>query len=186
MYIHKNFVKIQKKNLILRPQYCCNYMNKKNLLSTLVLLAGIMLSVAVKAQNIKDSVMTHPLDTIVSYDIFDKLLETAEGKVILGGDDIRTIISEMKAQKSKPLKGYRIRIFRDSNQAASRRAESIKNNIEKTYPGLPVYVTHNSPNFYVEVGDYRTRDDAEKMRRILIASFPDASPVSVSINFPPL
>ncbi|MDR2382975.1 MAG: SPOR domain-containing protein [Prevotellaceae bacterium] len=145
-----------------------------------------MMSVIGRAQDVNDSIMSNPLDTIASYDIFDKLSETAEGRVMLGGDDVKSIVNELKTQKSKTLKGWRIRIFRDSNQAASRRAESIRNDIKKTYPRLPVYVTHNSPNFFVEVGDYRTRDDAEKMRRTLIASFPAASLVSVSINFPPL
>jgi hypothetical protein len=160
-------------------------MDKKNLLTTLFLLSGIMFSVAGYAQNAQDSVVFNPLDTIASYDIFDKLYEPAEGKVILGGDDVRSVINELKTQKSRPLKGWRIRIFRDRNQAASRRAESIKNDIEKTYPGLPVYVTHNSPIFYVEVGDYRTPDDAEKMKRILSVSFA-ASLREVYINFPPL
>jgi hypothetical protein len=161
-------------------------MNNKKVLSIVILLIVIMLSVSGRAQNVQDSIATNPLDTIASYDIFDKLSETTKGKVILGGDDVKSIINEVKTQKNKPLKGWRIRIFRDSNQAASRKAESIKSDIERTYPGLPVYVTHNSPNFYVEVGDYRTRDDAERMRRTLIATFPAASPVSVSINFPPL
>jgi hypothetical protein len=178
-------IEIQKKHLTLRRNIVC-MMNKKNLLSTLILLIGIMLSVSGQAQDVRDSTVFNPLDTIASYDIFDKLSKSAEGRVTLGGDDVKSIIDELKTQKSKTLKGYRIRIFRDSNQAASRRAESLKSDIEKTYPGLPVYVTHNSPNFYVEVGDYRTRDEAEKMRRTLIASFPGASLISVSINFPPL
>jgi hypothetical protein len=161
-------------------------MNKKNFLSTVILLTGIMLSVTGNAQEIQDSIITNPLDTIVSYDIFDKLSENVGGKVILGGDDIKPVINEMKTQKSAPLKGWRIRIFRDSNQAASRRAESTKSDIEKNYPGLPVYITHKSPNFYVEVGDYRTRDDAEKMRRTLVTVYNEASAVSALINFPPL
>jgi hypothetical protein len=162
------------------------YMDKKILLTALILLSGIMLSVIGKAHNVRDSIPSNTLDTIVSYDIFDKLSESGEGRATLGGDDVRSIISEMKLQKNKSLKGWRIRIFRDRDQAASRRAENIKNNIVKTYPGLPAYVTHNSPIFYVDVGDYRTQDEAEKMRRKLTASFPVASLVSVYINFPPL
>ncbi|MDR1130004.1 MAG: hypothetical protein LBK96_03370 [Prevotellaceae bacterium] len=161
-------------------------MNKKKNLSTVILLIGIMLSVSGKAQSVQDSIITNPLDTIASYDIFDKLSETGGGRVILGGDDVKSIVNEIKTQKSKPLKGYRIRIFRDSKQAASRKAESIKGEIEKTYSGLPVYVRHDSPTFYVEVGDYRTQEDAEKMKRTLISAFPEARLVSVSINFPPL
>jgi hypothetical protein len=145
-----------------------------------------MLSVAGNARNIQDSLHHSPLDTIAPYNIFDKLSAAAGGKVTLGGDDVKTIIGEMKAQKNKPMKGWRIRIFRESNQAASRNAESIKNDIRKTYPGLPVYITHSSPTFYVEVGDYRTKDDAEKMKRILASSFSVASLVSVYINLPPL
>ncbi|MDR1340318.1 MAG: SPOR domain-containing protein [Prevotellaceae bacterium] len=161
-------------------------MNRKKILSTITLLSGIVLSVSGNAQNVQDSIVSNPLDTIASYDIFDKLSEPAGGRVILGGDDVKSIIGEIKTQKNKPLKGYRIRIFRDSKQAASRKAESIKGDIEKTYPGLPVYVRHDSPTFYVEVGDYRTQEDAEKMRRTLISAFPETRLVSVSINFPTL
>ncbi|MDR2026830.1 MAG: hypothetical protein LBQ01_04625 [Prevotellaceae bacterium] len=164
-------------------------MNKKKLiLKVIILSVGFMLSCAANAQNVQDSVMLNPLDSIASYDIFVKLSEAAEGRVILGGDDIKTVINEVKTQKSKSLKGCRIRIFRDSSQGASRRAESAKSNIEKNYPGLPVYVIHDSPNFYVDVGDYRTKDDAEKMKRTLIAAYPDSG-VSIfltDINFPPL
>ncbi|MDR1887100.1 MAG: SPOR domain-containing protein [Prevotellaceae bacterium] len=161
-------------------------MNKKNVLYVGILLAGTMLSVAGNAQDLQDSIAVNPLDSIAAYDIFDKLSETAEGKVILGGDDVKSIINEMKTQKNNILKGWRIRIFRDSSQAASRKAESIKSDIEKTFPGVPVYIRHDSPHFYVEVGDYRTRDDAEKMKRTLRAEFPGASIVPASINFPPL
>jgi hypothetical protein len=161
-------------------------MNGKKFLSTIILLTGITLSVAGNAQNIRDSALVHPLDTIISYDIFDKLSAATGGRVVLGGDNIKTIINEMKTQKSKPLKGFRVRIFRDNNQTASRRAEATKNDVEKTYPGLPVYITHEAPFFYVDVGDYRTQDDAEKMKRTLIPAFSKAAIISVSINFPPL
>ncbi|MDR2287184.1 MAG: hypothetical protein LBE04_06885 [Prevotellaceae bacterium] len=164
-------------------------MNKEKHLSTIILLIGIVFTVTGNAQNtpyIQDSTVFNPLDTIMAYDIFDKLSQTAKGKVILGGDNVKSIINEMKTQKSEPLKGWRIRVFRDRDQGASRRAEAQKNDIEKKYPGLPVYVTHDSPAFYVDVGDYRTTDEAEKMKRILISSIPEASTVLVSINFPPL
>lgn len=152
----------------------------------LLLMSGITTTVSVKAGLVRDSASTHPLDTISSYDIFEKLSESSSGQVILGGDDIRAVFNELKTQKYKPLKGWRIRIFRDRGQSALRNAESVKSDIEKAYTGIPVYVTHNSPNFFVDVGDYRTQDDAEKMRRKLISSYTGASMVLVAINFPPL
>jgi hypothetical protein len=158
-------------------------MKVKKIISIGILLLCILLSVVAKAQ---DSMAFKPLDTIASFDIFEKLSETGEGKVILEGDNIKAIIIDAKTQKPIPLKGWRIRIFRDNSQAASRKAEKIKSDIQSTFPLLPVYITHNSPNFYVEVGDYRTRDDAEKMRRLLIPAYPGASAVQGNINFPPL
>jgi len=156
---------------------------KKILLSTVILVFVGMLSIEGKAQ---DSIASNPLDTIVSFDIFEKLSDRTEGKVILGGDEIKSIVNESKTKKSAPLKGWRIRIFRDNSQAASRKAESIKNDMNRTFPGLPVYIRYDSPNFYVEVGDYRTRDDAEKMRRLLLPAYRLASPALGNINFPPL
>jgi hypothetical protein len=126
-------------------------------------------------------------DTIIVYDIFEKLSETSsdKGKIVLGGDNVKSIIQENKTVK-KNIKGCRIRIFKDNSQTARQKAENIKANIERTYPGLPVYVTHLSPNFHVDCGDFRNQDEAEKMRRILTAAYPGTSLVNVTINLPPL
>jgi hypothetical protein len=158
-------------------------MKMKKIVSTGILLLCVLSSVVAKAQ---DSIASKSLDTIASFDIFEKLSEPGEGKVILGGDNVKAIVNDAKIQKSAQLKGWRIRIFRDNSQSASRKAEKIKSDITSTFTGLPVYITHESPNFYVEVGDYRTRDDAEKMRRLLIPAYPGASTVLGYINFPPL
>jgi hypothetical protein len=139
------------------------------------------------AQNTAEKKETEKKDTLVLYDIFDKLSETSHGggKVTLAGDDIKSIINDTKNVK-KQLKGYRIRIFRDNSQTARQKAENIKANIGKEYPSLPIYITHNSPDFHVEVGDFRNHDEAEKTKRTLINSYPEATLVNVNINFPPL
>jgi hypothetical protein len=156
---------------------------KKILLSTGALFVGMLLFVEGKSQ---DSIASSPLDTIDSFNIFDKLSRSGEGKVILGGDDVKTIINESKTKKTATLKGWRIRIFRDNSQAASRKAEKIKSEINQTFPKLPVHIKYDSPLFSVEIGDYRTSEDAEKMRRLLLPAYPGASTVPVNINFPPL
>lgn len=128
----------------------------------------------------------HSQDSITSFNIFEKLASSGEGKVILGGDNVVSVIEETKAMKKTPLKGWRIRIFRDSSQGARNKAERTVSYIKENYPELPAYITHSSPYFYVEVGDYRTRDDAEKMKRTLSASYPVSSLINVSIKLPPL
>jgi hypothetical protein len=159
----------------------------KKILFVAAVLAGILTATAGNAQNMdimRDSVAA---DTIISFDIFERLSVYSQntGKVTLEGDDIKSIINENKVAK-KTLKGYRIRVFKDNTQTARNKAEDTKNNLEKAYPGLPVYRTHQSPNFQIEAGDFRTRDDAEKMLRILLPTYPLARIIIVPINFPPL
>jgi hypothetical protein len=122
-----------------------------------------------------------------TYNIFDRLAKADEGKVILGGDNIKTLINEARAARrvNRNVTGWRIRVFSDKNQNALQKAEATKASLAKIY-GSAVYITHNSPNFYVEVGDYRTLDEAEKTRKRLSSTYPGAAIVQTRINFPPL
>lgn len=124
---------------------------------------------------------------VINIDIFEKIATPSNnGKVTLGGDNIKSIIAEVKESKKTPLKGFRIRVFMDNSQNARNKAEGTKNRIKNEYPYLPVYVSHISPNFYVDVGDFRTRDDAEKMKNTLKASYPALRIVPTNIKLPPL
>ncbi|MDR2466510.1 MAG: hypothetical protein LBD35_03870 [Prevotellaceae bacterium] len=158
----------------------------KNLTATTVyLLATALCSHPVAGQR---DIVSPNNDTAYSYNIFDKLSESSagKGKVTLGGDNLKALVNETKTVKKPAIKGCRIRVFRDNSQTARQKAESIKAAIEKSYPALPVYISHQSPDFYVEAGDFRTPDDAEKMKRRLVFLYPAATLVNVSINFPPL
>ena len=70
--------------------------------------------------------------------------------------------------------GYRVQVF-SSNAQRTAKAEAFK--IEKVlreeFPDYEVYVNYTSPFWKVRVGDFRTFDDAQAVRRELIAAFPN-------------
>ena len=156
---------------------------KNSTVTTVFLFATVLCSHTVAGQ--RDTALPY---NDSAYNVFDKLSEVSagKGKVTLGGDNLKALINETKTVRKPTVKGCRIRVFRDNSQTARQKAESIKAAIEKSYPSLPVYISHQSPDFYVEAGDFRTPDDAEKMKRKLVFSYPAATLVNVSINFPPL
>ena len=50
--------------------------------------------------------------------------------------------------------GYRILIYMGNNK---NEAMQIKDKVELMFPGFPVYLKFEAPNFKVRVGDFRTR-----------------------------
>ena len=70
--------------------------------------------------------------------------------------------------------GYRVQVF-SSNVQRTAKAEAFK--IEKAlrdeFPDYEVYVNYTSPFWKVRVGDFKTFNDAQELRRELIAVFPN-------------
>ena len=85
---------------------------------------------------------------------------------------------------SRKLTGYRIRVYFENGQNARGRSEAIAATISRTYPGIGVYRTFDSPNFKVCVGDFRTKDEALKIYHSLKASYPTALILKETINYP--
>lgn len=84
----------------------------------------------------------------------------------------------------KAIPGYRIQIFFDSGLNSSDRAESERSGFEARYPDIPAYITWKTPNYRVRVGDFRTRLEAEKALKRIIADYPNAWVIRDEINFP--
>ncbi len=71
---------------------------------------------------------------------------------------------ENKTGSSKKVNGYRVQVFAGGNlKEDHEQAESIGNQIKKSYPNIPVYVHFYSPRWTCRVGNYRTYDEAHKM-----------------------
>lgn len=67
------------------------------------------------------------------------------------------------------LKGYRIQVI-----STSRRDEAfrIKSELLSRFPGEKSYVLYQSPNFKTRIGNFISKEDAEKMKAVLNKIYP--------------
>lgn len=124
-------------------------------------------------------------------DVFQCLTatNTGSGKLKIIQDDklkvqVMRHVEWHRAQKG--MQGYRIRIFSDSGQPASKKASSERARFIKLYPETESYLQFDTPNYKVYVGDFRTKSDAYAFLVKIKAEFPKAFLVEQKINFPKL
>jgi hypothetical protein len=75
--------------------------------------------------------------------------------------------------------GYRVQIFFGSNRQAAYNAQA---KFKDEYPEIPTYISYVEPNFKVQVGDFRTRLDAQKLQSELTQMFPSMFIIAGKIN----
>ena len=97
----------------------------------------------------------------------------------------RAVKSHIKVNKKiNGLNGYRIRIFSENGNRAKKHALQTKARFNKLYSKIDSYMIYDTPNFKIVVGDYRTKTEAEKVRRELIKDFHGAFIIKDIIKFP--
>ena len=79
--------------------------------------------------------------------------------------------------------GYRIQLFFDSEREAINEARAT---FIAKYPRIDTYTTYMAPNFFLRIGDFRTRGEAEKVKEEINALFPTSFIVTEKINLPRL
>lgn len=79
--------------------------------------------------------------------------------------------------------GFRIQLFFDSERSA---INDARGTFIAKYPRIDTYTTYNAPNFFLRVGDFRTRLEAEKVKAELSDLFPTSFIVQEKINLPRL
>ncbi len=82
--------------------------------------------------------------------------------------------------------GYRINIFFDSGNNSKSMAEKIRENFINNHPATGVYISFRSPYYYVRVGDFRTKIEAESFFKKISKHYPNAWIIKNEINFPSL
>jgi hypothetical protein len=68
------------------------------------------------------------------------------------------------------VKGFRIQITSTNNRDQAFNAKAA---VQSRFPDQKVYTTYQAPLFKVRVGDFLKREDAEKVRKLLLSIFPD-------------
>jgi hypothetical protein len=79
--------------------------------------------------------------------------------------------------------GFRIQLFFDSERSA---INDARGTFIAKYPRIDTYTTYSAPNFFLRVGDFRTRLEAEKVMEDLKDLFPTSFIVMEKINLPRL
>ncbi len=79
--------------------------------------------------------------------------------------------------------GYRIQLFFDSDRNA---INSARSKFIAQFPKVDTYIEFNAPNFFLKVGDFRTRLEAEKVKSEVEMDFPTSFVIKEKINLPRL
>lgn len=79
--------------------------------------------------------------------------------------------------------GYRVQVFYGSDRRETFRQQT---RFKAYYPKLNTYITYREPNYYLRVGDFRTRLEAQRLMNALRKDFPTLFIFREKINAPVL
>ncbi|WP_432711997.1 SPOR domain-containing protein [Pedobacter sp.] len=77
--------------------------------------------------------------------------------------------------------GFRVQIFYGSNRKETFQEQA---RFKSYYPKLNTYITYKEPNYYLRVGDFRTRLEAQRLMNELRPLFPTLFIFREKINAP--
>ncbi len=89
-------------------------------------------------------------------------------------------------QRRKGTEGFRVEIFFRSGVKAREEALKVKTEFLRSYPQESAYMSFQSPDFKIRVGDCRTKNEALKLKETIRKDYPNAFIVPDVIQFPKL
>lgn len=109
-----------------------------------------------------------------------------KGDVNITKDDRIDLLIKQRSQIIPPatspqITGYRIQLIFDSNKKL---IDDSRAKIVSSYPKLDTYIVYNAPHFVLKLGDFRTKQDAERVRDGLLRDFPTSFVIKETINLP--
>ena len=82
---------------------------------------------------------------------------------------------------SPQISGFRVQLVFDSNKKI---VDDARSRFVSSYPKIDTYITYNAPNFILKIGDFRTKQEADKVKDGLMRDFPTCFVVKEMINLP--
>lgn len=166
----------------------------------LVIALSAVSAMTVSAQEKTDTVGVDYVDSLVyrivpavdslllGADVFQAMPEKANGKAGVVIRQSQMVEESMRTHvidnRTRPITGYRIRIFFDNSQNARKNSASTLDAFLSSFRGIPAYRSYANPYFKVTVGDYRTKAEAMANLANIKKSFPSAFIVKEKINYP--
>ncbi len=108
------------------------------------------------------------------------------GNVEIIKDDRIDILVKQKGAIIPPatspqISGFRVQLVFDSNKKL---IDEARSRFVSSYPKIVTYITYNAPNFVLKIGDFRTKQEADKVKDGLMRDFPTCFVVKEMINLP--
>jgi hypothetical protein len=116
--------------------------------------------------------------TVVKDPMIDSLIAR---RIALNSQPVAAGVAKPAAAVSQI--GYRVQVFYGSDR---REVFGQQAKFKSLYPTLNTYISYKEPNYYVRVGDFRTRLDAQRLMNELRAVFPTLFIFREKINAPNL
>lgn len=82
---------------------------------------------------------------------------------------------------SPQMPGYRVQLIFDSNKKI---VDDARSKFISQHPKIDTYISFNAPHFTLKAGDFRSKQDAEKIKDELMRDFPTCFIVKETINLP--
>ena len=77
--------------------------------------------------------------------------------------------------------GYRLQLFFDSDR---KKVDEARSRFVSQFPKVDTYIIYNAPNYILKAGDYRTHQEADKLKDQVVSGFPTCFVVKELINLP--
>lgn len=116
--------------------------------------------------------------TVVKDPLIDSLIAKRIEVYRTGGD--------VTTKPNKPVVsdyGYRVQVFYGSDR---REIFNQQSRFKGSYPKINTYIIYKEPNYYLRVGDFRTRLEAQRLMSELRSTFPTLFIFREKINAPTL
>ena len=119
--------------------------------------------------------------TLLSFTIFS---QTGNVKIIKD-DRIESLIRQKSViippATLPQINGYRIQLIFDSNKQI---VDDARSKVVAYNQHLDTYILYNAPHFVLKVGDFRSKQEAEKVKSSLVRDFPTCFVVKEMVNLP--
>jgi hypothetical protein len=104
-----------------------------------------------------------------------------KGVVIIKDKKIDALIQNKSNVRRVSITGYRVQIYFSTNKSE---LNDVRLKFIKSYPRIETYITYDAPNYFLRVGDFADRNDAEKFKKEIFREFPDNFIIKCGINLP--
>lgn len=133
---------------------------------------------------VSENLATEPVEDSSAISTVTDSATYGTAEVVIDIGIINLVNRHMRIIDSLGMPGYRIQIFFGNGPGSKKNALGAKARFKKSHYKTNAYVKWDNPNWITRVGDYRTKLEAQRFYREILAQFPSAYIVKDNIELP--